>query len=97
MDDLRSLATDTALMVILCVMAMFLHPVAHGPYSAVHGPTTALRAGYRARAVFTAIALTSVTLARRLAAVSHAAQTGQALAAAPAALRSSPQLAPLRC
>jgi hypothetical protein len=29
---------------MVCVLSIFFVPLAHGPYSAVHGPTTALRA-----------------------------------------------------
>ncbi len=97
MRDLRSFAADTALMVILCVVAMFLHPIAHGPYSAVHGPTTALRAGYRARALFAIIALTGAALAARLGAVGRLF-TGTVFAAMTMALPgSSPGAVPLRC
>jgi hypothetical protein len=64
--DLRHLAADATLMVIVCVAAMFLHPVAHGPYSAVHGPTSALRAYHRSRVVLTAIALAAFSAAAQL-------------------------------
>jgi hypothetical protein len=32
-----------AILAIACVVGLFLFPAAHGPYSAVHGPVTALR------------------------------------------------------
>ncbi len=64
--DLRHAAADIALMVLVCVMAMFLHPIAHGPYSAVHGPTTALRAHYRSIVVRISIALAAFSVAALL-------------------------------
>ena len=64
----RSIAMDVAVMVIVCIAAMFLHPIIHGPYSAVHGPTTALRAHYRALAIFTSMALAAFSVAAQLAA-----------------------------
>lgn len=39
----RQLAYEIAVVAIVCVLAIFFLPMAHGPYSAVHGPTTALR------------------------------------------------------
>ena len=35
---------ELAIVVIVCVLGIFLFPAAAGPYSAVHGPVTALRA-----------------------------------------------------
>ena len=29
---------------VVCVLALFFFPLAHGPFQATHGPTTALRA-----------------------------------------------------
>jgi hypothetical protein len=37
-------AHEVAVIAMVCVLSVFFVPVAHGPYSAVHGPTTALRA-----------------------------------------------------
>ncbi|HMK21626.1 MAG TPA: hypothetical protein VK466_04790 [Terriglobales bacterium] len=34
---------EVAVVATLCVLSMFFVPAAHGPYSSVHGPTTALR------------------------------------------------------
>jgi hypothetical protein len=35
--------SEFTLLLILCTSALFFFPVAHGSYSAVHGPATALR------------------------------------------------------
>ncbi len=64
--DLRHAAAEIAFMVLVCVMAMFLHPVALGPYSAVHGPTTALRSRYKSFVIFISMMLAALTLAERL-------------------------------
>jgi hypothetical protein len=50
--------------VVGCVLALFFFPLAHGPFQATHGPTTAFRAGRQflsilyslIRAAFVAIA-----------------------------------------
>jgi hypothetical protein len=34
---------EFAILAVICTIAIFLFPVASGPYSAVHGPVTALR------------------------------------------------------
>ena len=38
----RQLSYQFALVAILCTVALFLFPAVQGPYSAVHGPVTAL-------------------------------------------------------
>lgn len=38
----RQLSYEFVLVVILCTVALFLFPAVQGPYSAVHGPVTAL-------------------------------------------------------
>ena len=38
----RQLSYEFALVAILCTVALFLFPAVQGPYSAVHGPVTAL-------------------------------------------------------
>jgi hypothetical protein len=38
------LVNRLAILAIACILGLFLFPVAHGPYSAVHGPVTALSA-----------------------------------------------------
>ena len=35
--------TEVALLGMFCVLALFLFPAVQGPYSAVHGPVTALQ------------------------------------------------------
>jgi len=52
-----------ALVTILCVLAIFLFPAASGPYSAIHGPVTALlamRAAARVRLTIVRSALTAL-------------------------------------
>jgi hypothetical protein len=39
---LRQLSYELTLVAILCIIALFLFPAVQGPYSAVHGPVTAL-------------------------------------------------------
>ena len=34
---------EIAVVAMVCVLSVFFVPLAHGPYSVVHGPTTALR------------------------------------------------------
>jgi len=40
----RHFGCELAFLVILCIVGIFLFPAAAGPYAAVHGPVTALRA-----------------------------------------------------
>jgi hypothetical protein len=46
-----------AIVMVLCVVGIFLFPVAAGPYSAVHGPATGLLAFRAAMKLRLAIAL----------------------------------------
>lgn len=39
----RHCAYEITLVAMVCVLSIFFIPLAHGPYSAVHGPMTALR------------------------------------------------------
>ena len=39
----RRIDCGLAILVLLCVLALFLFPAMQGPYSAVHGPVTALQ------------------------------------------------------
>ncbi len=57
----------TVIVLILCVGAMALFPVAHGPYSAVHGPTTTMRARRLLLMLRSAMALAAATLRSLLA------------------------------
>jgi hypothetical protein len=49
-----------AIVTMLCVVGIFLFPVAVGPYSAVHGPVTALLAVRTAMKLRLAIALAAL-------------------------------------
>ena len=54
--------SDLAVLAVLCVLTIFLFPVAQGPYPAVHGPVTALqaaRAAARLRIAMMHVALES--------------------------------------
>lgn len=54
-----------AIVTMLCVVGIFLFPVAVGPYSAVHGPATALlafRAAMKLRVAIAVAALCSLIL-----------------------------------
>jgi hypothetical protein len=62
----RYLTSEFAIVAIVCIAALFLFPAMHGPYSAVHGPVTALlsiRAKVKLRL---AMALTTLLLLNRL-------------------------------
>jgi hypothetical protein len=54
---------NLAVLAVLCVLMVFLFPAVQGPYSAVHGPATALqaaRAAVRLRVAIAQAALGSV-------------------------------------
>ncbi len=40
----RQIGWEPAALVALCILTIFFFPVVEGPYSAVHGPVTALQA-----------------------------------------------------
>jgi len=51
---------ELAVLAVLCILTIFLFPVMQGPYSAVHGPVTALqsvRSGAKLRVVIMQAAL----------------------------------------
>ncbi len=93
--DLRHAAANTAVAVLLCVMAMFLHPVAHGPYSAVHGPTTALRS--LSKLWLLALAAVAVVFSPGLLGLSAYARAACHAGAAFAGSGLTPKHLPLRC
>jgi hypothetical protein len=47
---------------VFSVLAIFLFPTVHGPYSAIHGPVTALRAVHAAASLRLAILAAAVTV-----------------------------------
>jgi hypothetical protein len=53
----RLFGHELAVITIVCVLGIFLFPVSAGPYSAVHGPATALVAIRRAMKLRWAMAL----------------------------------------
>ncbi|HKW17107.1 MAG TPA: hypothetical protein VJO35_06335 [Terriglobales bacterium] len=66
---------ELAIITTLCVVGIFLFPVAVGPYSAVHGPVTALLAFRAAMKLYGTITLAAVsTLALLLKATSSSRQ-----------------------
>ena len=85
------------LLLILCTAALFFFPVAHGSYSAVHGPVTALQSiKSRLRMwVIMAVAACSPTVKRLYAADSR--HPFQACARIAGILSSSDQTFVLRC
>ncbi len=93
--DLRHAAANIAATVLLCIMAMFLHPVAHGPYSAVHGPTTALRSLYKLWLL--ALAAVAVVLSAALRAPGAFAGSNRHSGAACAISGPTLKPLPLRC
>jgi hypothetical protein len=59
----RHLGHEVAIVVVVCTVCLFLFPAASGPYSAMHGPVTALLS-HRARArVWLGMALAAFSLA----------------------------------
>jgi uncharacterized membrane protein len=54
------LACQLAIVTILCVLGIFLFPAASGPYSAVHGPASALIAIRAAMQFYRAIAVAAL-------------------------------------
>ena len=60
-----SLLRASSLLVILFVLLLFLFPVATGPYSACHGPATAMRASRAAKFIFWVLILCGCSLFRR--------------------------------
>lgn len=59
----RHFGYELALLVILCILGIFLFPAASGPYAAVHGPVTALRAVRAAARLRWAMALAALGMA----------------------------------
>lgn len=53
----RGYAYQIGLLTALCVLGIFFFPAARGPYSAVHGPTTALESVQACGRIFLAIVL----------------------------------------
>lgn len=65
----------SSLLVILFVLLLFFFPVASGPYSALHGPATAMRASRAAKWIFWIITLCGgLPLLRRTIAVASGTQ-----------------------
>jgi hypothetical protein len=62
-----------ALLVILCTIALFFFPAVQGPYSAVHGPATALLSLKAQILLCLALLLAAMHLLARYVAVCHVA------------------------
>lgn len=58
-----TLSPKFVLLLMLATLAVFLFPAASGSFTATHGPTTALRAAARFRAILAAIAAWTALLA----------------------------------
>jgi hypothetical protein len=59
---------ELAVVAAVCVLSIFLFPCVQGPYSAVHGPVTALqavRAAARLRLAILAAALTAFSVSQK--------------------------------
>jgi hypothetical protein len=63
---LRHFSYEFAILAILCIAAIFLFPVIQGPYSAVHGPVTALLSIKARLLMWLALALTALLVGCRL-------------------------------
>jgi hypothetical protein len=93
----REFGFEFVLLLILCTASLFFFPVAHGSYSAVHGPVTILQS-IKTRLqmwVIMAIAACSPALKRLLAGNSRSPY--QAYTAIGFTLSGSPQIFVLRC
>lgn len=64
--DLRWVGS-VALLAVIAVAALFLFPIAHGSYSATHGPGTDLRAKHLLTALMFVIAAGAFSLVQALA------------------------------
>jgi hypothetical protein len=69
----RQLSYEFALVAILCTVALFLFPAVQGPYSAVHGPVTALLSFKAKVFLCLALLLAAMHLLARCVAVCHLA------------------------
>jgi hypothetical protein len=93
----RHFGFEFVLLLILCTAGLFFFPVAHGSYSAVHGPVTALQSIKTRLQMWAmmAVAACSPTVKRLFAADSrHPFQAGATIASI---LSSSDQIFVLRC
>ena len=72
----RQLSYEFALVAILCTVALFLFPAVQGPYSAVHGPVTALLSLKAKVFLCLALLLAAMHLLTRCVAVWHLALRG---------------------
>ncbi|MGH9523914.1 MAG: hypothetical protein ACRD3E_15425 [Terriglobales bacterium] len=92
--DLRWVGS-VALLAVIAISALFLFPVAHGSYSATHGPGTDLRWKQFRSVLMFVIAAAGFALARTLAPLTTLSFMGTA--AVPAALCPAlPSFSPLR-
>lgn len=57
-------ASELAVLAVLCVLTIFLFPVMQGPYSAVHGPVTALQAARAAARLRVSIVQSALKLSQ---------------------------------
>jgi hypothetical protein len=69
----RQLSYEFVLVAILCTFALFLFPAVQGPYSAVHGPVTALLSLKAKVFLCLALLLAAMHLLTRFVAVCHPA------------------------
>jgi len=53
----RRIGCELAILGVVCVITLFLFPAASGPYTAIHGPVTALRSVYAASKIRLAMIL----------------------------------------
>jgi hypothetical protein len=56
----RQLSYEVAVLAILCSTALFFFPAVRGPYSAVHGPVTALRSIQKRLRIWLVMALAAL-------------------------------------
>jgi len=59
-------ASELAVLAVFCILTIFLFPVMQGPYSAVHGPVTALQAARAAARLRMAIVQSALKSSRNL-------------------------------
>ncbi|MDT8068685.1 MAG: hypothetical protein ROO76_11035 [Terriglobia bacterium] len=73
-----TLSPKFVLLLMLTTLALFLFPAPRGSFTSTHGPTTALRADARFRAVISALAAWTALLAGKVVLSSSGRQNSEA-------------------
>lgn len=87
---------ELAVIAIFCIVSLFLFPIPAGPYCAVHGPLTEIRALEGTGTLFWAMALAALSLLAVVVQISWRA-TGTPFALVMKLARSAGRIPLLRC